>query len=501
MIAHPLQDLAFSPLKLDGKGGGKVFIKDGEWVGKTSPGLLLAIAAAAIALILLLVIVFKLHAFLTLVVVSVLTAVAAGISTDKLYETVMEGFNSTLGTVGILVGLGAMLGKLVEDSGGAQALADYMIDKFGEKRAPMALGFASLLLGFPMFFDAGLVVMLPIVFAVARRLGGPILLYAFPTAVAFSVMHVFVPPHPGPVAASSFYGANLGYLMIVGMIFAIPTFYVTGVLWGRYCARKFPHIDISGTIFGGKAEPVKNPPRVGVVVLMLLLPMLLILLNTSVDFMTKAGMFGDYKIGANSKPDLSGVHLPAWAKVFTLLGQSGIALLIAVLIAIPVLGSRRGAHGSALEKLLDSALGPIASVVFITGAGGMFGGVLRSAGIGDALKFFLDGIGIPVILAAYIIAVALRLAQGSATVALTTTASLMASGVMAGDFSELQVIAITLATAAGSVFASHVNESGFWLVGRLLGMDTATTLRTWTIQQAIESLMVFALSAMLFIVA
>ena len=246
---------------------------------------------------------------------------------------------------------------------------------------------------------------------------------------------------------------------------------------------------------------MKNPPRVGVVVLMLLLPMLLILLNTSVDFMTKAGMFGDYKIGANSKPDLSGVHLPAWAKVFTLLGQSGIALLIAVLIAIPVLGSRRGAHGSALEKLLDSALGPIASVVFITGAGGMFGGVLRSAGIGDALKFFLDGIGIPVILAAYIIAVALRLAQGSATVALTTTASLMASGVMAGDFSELQVIAITLATAAGSVFASHVNDSGFWLVGRLLGMDTATTLRTWTIQQAIESLMVFALSAMLFIVA
>lgn len=198
---------------------------------------------------------------------------------------------------------------------------------------------------------------------------------------------------------------------------------------------------------------------------------------------------------------MSGVHLPAWAKVFTLLGQSGIALLIAVLIAIPVLGSRRGAHGSALEKLLDSALGPIASVVFITGAGGMFGGVLRSAGIGDALKFFLDGIGIPVILAAYIIAVALRLAQGSATVALTTTASLMASGVMAGDFSELQVIAITLATAAGSVFASHVNDSGFWLVGRLLGMDTATTLRTWTIQQAIESLMVFALSAMLFIVA
>ena len=452
MIAHPLQDLAFSPLKLDGKGGGKVFIKDGEWVGKTSPGLLLAIAAAAIALILLLVIVFKLHAFLTLVVVSVLTAVAAGISTDKLYETVMEGFNSTLGTVGILVGLGAMLGKLVEDSGGAQALADYMIDKFGEKRAPMALGFASLLLGFPMFFDAGLVVMLPIVFAVARRLGGPILLYAFPTAVAFSVMHVFVPPHPGPVSTSTFYGVNLGYLMVVGIIFAIPTFYVTGVLWGRRCAKKFPNIDISKTIFGARTEPVENPPRVGTVVAILLLPMFLILLNTSVDFMTKAGTFGKY----HTNPKLSHVDLPLWAQIFNLLGKPGVALLIAVLVAIPVLGTSKGVHGTALEKLLDSALGPIASVVFITGAGGMFGGVLRSAGIGDALKFFLDGIGIPVILAAYIIAVALRLAQGSATVALTTAAGLMSAGVLGGGYNELQIVAITLATAAGSVFASHV---------------------------------------------
>ena len=158
-------------------------------------------------------------------------------------------------------------------------------------------------------------------------------------------------------------------------------------------------------------------------------------------------------------------------------------------------------HGSALEKLLDSALGPIASVVFITGAGGMFGGVLRASGIGDALKYMLDNIGVPVIVAAYIIAVALRLAQGSATVALTTAAGLMSAGVLGGGYNELQIVAITLATAAGSVFASHVNASGFWLVGRLLGMDTATTLRTWTVQQTLESLMVFVLSVLLFVVA
>ena len=476
----------------------RVFIdKSGAWVGSIPPAALLAIAAAAIAVILFLVIALKFHAFITLVVVSIVTAVAAGIPLDKLYDTVMEGFNSTLGSVGILVGLGAMLGVLVEHSGGAQVLADYMIGKFGEKRAPMALGFASLLLGFPMFFDAGLVVMLPIVFAVAKRLGGPILLYAFPTAVAFSVMHVFVPPHPGPVSTSTFYGVNLGYLMVVGIVFAIPTFYVTGVLWGRRCAKKFPNIDISKTIFGARTEPVENPPRVATVVGILLLPMFLILLNTSVDFMTKAGTFGEY----NADPKLSHVSLPLWAQVFSLLGKPGVALLIAVLTAIPVLGTSKGVHRSALEKLLDSALAPIASVVFITGAGGMFGGVLRASGIGDALKYMLDNIGVPVIVAAYIIAVALRLAQGSATVALTTAAGLMSAGVLGGGYNELQIVAITLATAAGSVFASHVNDSGFWLVGRLLGMDTATTLRTWTVQQMLESLMVFALSALLFVVA
>ncbi|MCF2707308.1 GntP family permease [Arcanobacterium haemolyticum] len=464
-----------------------------DWVQTMSPGMLLGIAAAAILFILLLVIKFKVHAFLTLVIVSVLTALATGIPLGKLYDVVMSGFNSTLGSVGILVGLGAMLGKLVENSGGAQVLADFMISKFGEKRAPFALGVASLILGFPMFFDAGLVVMLPIVFAIAHRLRGPILMYAIPSAVAFSVMHVFVPPHPGPVAASTFYGTNLGLLMIVAILVAVPTFYVTGVMWGRYCAKKFPHISLEDALFGKSDDEVKNPPKVGTVILILLLPMFLILLNTGVDFMTKADMFGSY---ANDE-----VVLPLWAQIGTLLGKSGIALMIAVIVAIPVLGSRRGVHGTALEKLLDSALGPIASVVFITGAGGMFGGVLRSSGIGDALKGLLADTGMPVILAVYLIAVALRLAQGSATVALTTAAGLMSATVIGGDYSELQIVATTLATAAGSVFASHVNDSGFWLVGRLLGMDTATTLRTWTLQQTFESLMVFAISALLFVVA
>lgn len=454
-----------------------------NWEQTLSAGPLLGIAAAGILLILVLIIKLKLHAFVTLVLVSVLTAIAAGIPTSELYNVVMGGFRSTLGDVGILVGLGAMLGKLIEHSGGAQALADAMIDKFGEKRAPLALGVASLLLGFPMFFDAGLVVMLPIVFAVAARLGGPILLYAIPTAGAFSVMHVFVPPHPGPVAASTFFGTNLGLLVLIALIVALPTFYVTGYLWGKYVGKKYNVTDAVGAIFGRDGHNVKNPPKASTIIMILLLPMLLIFLNTGVDFAAKAGVIAGTEI---------------WAQAFTFVGKSGIALLISLLVALPILGTTRGLTGTALEKLIDSSLGPIASVVFITGAGGMYGGVLRASGIGKAIATQMESIGIPVILAVYLVAVVLRVAQGSATVALTTAAGLMAPAVLAGNFSAVQLAAITIACAAGSVFASHVNDSGFWLVGRLLGMDVKTTLKTWTVQQALESLMGFALALIIF---
>lgn len=454
-----------------------------NWEQTLGAGPLLGIAAAGILLILFLIIKFKLHAFITLVLVSVLTAIAAGIPAGSLYDVVMGGFRSTLGDVGILVGFGAMLGKLIEHSGGARALADAMIHRFGEKRAPLALGIASLLLGFPMFFDAGLVVMLPIVFAVAARVGGPILLYAFPTAVAFSVMHVFVPPHPGPVAASTFFGTNLGILIVVAAIIALPTFYVTGYLWGKFVSKKFNFTEVVGAAFGHDGQDVKNPPKPRTIVAILLLPMMLIFLNTGVDFAVKAGAITGHEL---------------WAQAFTFVGKSGIALLISVLVALPILGGFRGLKGSALEQLIDSSLGPIASVVFITGAGGMYGGVLRASGIGDAVAHIMGDLGIPVILAVYLVAALLRIAQGSATVALTTAAGLMAPAVLAGGYSPVQIVAITLACAAGSVFASHVNDSGFWLVGRLLGMDVKTMLKTWTVQQALESLVGFALASVVF---
>ncbi|GAA4288594.1 GntP family permease [Georgenia daeguensis] len=453
-----------------------------DWTQTLGAGPLLGIAAGAIALILILVIRFKMHAFLTLILVSLLTAFATGIPANAIVDTLVSSFGGTLGSVALLVGLGAMLGKLVEHSGGAKVLADKLVDVFGEKRAPFALGLASLIMGFPIFFDAGLVVMLPIIFAVARRLGNNVLLFGIPAAAAFSVMHVFTPPHPGPVTATELYGANLGLVLLVGLIMAFPLWYVSGYLWGLRVGKKYvlPIPPLFGTL--DEDQPA-NPPRVGTVISMLLLPLVLIFMNTGLDFLRAAGT-----VDAEQ----------TWFQVLSALGESPIALLISVLVATWVLGTRRGEHGTALEKVLDSSLGPVCSVILITGAGGMFGGVLRASGIGDALSDSLDALGLPVIVAAYVIAVVMRVAQGSATVALVTAAGLMAPAVAAGGYGAMDVVAITLATAAGSVFAGHVNDSGFWLVGRLMGMDVKTTLRTWTVQQTIESVLGFVLALLVF---
>ncbi|MHC9569113.1 GntP family permease [Corynebacterium diphtheriae] len=441
-----------------------------DWVPTLSAGPLLGIATAAIALILVLVIVFKLHAFLTLIIVSAATGLAAGIPLEGIVPTMTKGFGSTLASVALLVGLGAMLGRLVETSGGAKSLAETLVARFGEQRAPFALGVASLLMGFPIFFDAGLIVMLPVIFAVARRLNGPVLAYGIPAAGAFSVMHIYLPPHPGPISAAEFYSADIGLVMLLGLIIAIPTWLISGLWLGKTLGRRYP-LPVPDILAGGpQATDVKNPATPGLIVSLLLLPMVLIFGNTGMGLATSAGWV-----------DKSS----SLVRALQFVGSTPIALLISTLVALYFLGIRRGQPKADLEKLLDGALGPICSVVLITGAGGMFGGVLRTSGIGDALADSMSDLGVPVILGCWLVAAILRLAQGSATVALTTAAALMAPAVAAGGYSEFQIALMVLASAAGSVFAGHVNDSGFWLVGRLMGMDVATTLRTWTLNQAL----------------
>lgn len=456
-----------------------------NWTQPLSAGPLLAIAAGAILLILVMIIRFRVHALLTLVLVSLLTAIVAGLPLEAIVDQVLiKNFGGTLGSVAILVGFGAMLGRLVETSGGAQSLADALVRLFGEKRAAFALGVASLIFGFPIFFDAGLVVMLPIVFATARRMNEPVLPYGLASIGAFSVMHVFLPPHPGPIAAGEYYGANIGHVLLLGLPIAVITWYFSGYLLGQFWGRHF-HVPVPDFLSGGKrdTDTPRAPASASTVIGIMLIPMLLIFLNTGL--MT---LISQKVVSADA----------TWVKLLRMLGATPIALLIAVLVALFVLGRKRGEHASALEKTVDGALGPVCSVILITGAGGMFGGVLRASGIGKALADSMAHMGISVIVGCFLVALVLRVAQGSATVALTTAAALMAPAVAAAGYNDWQLAAIVLATASGSVFASHVNDSGFWLVGRLLDMDVPTTLKTWTVNQALIAVIGFALSALAF---
>lgn len=456
-----------------------------NWTQSLSAGPLLAIAAGAILLILVMIIRFRVHALLTLVLVSLLTAIVAGLPLEAIVDQVLiKNFGGTLGSVAILVGFGAMLGRLVETSGGAQSLADALVRLFGEKRAAFALGVASLIFGFPIFFDAGLVVMLPIVFATARRMNEPVLPYGLASIGAFSVMHVFLPPHPGPIAAGEYYGANIGHVLLLGLPIAVITWYCSGYLLGQFLGRHF-HVPVPDFLSGGKrdTDTPREPAAASTVIGIMLIPMVLIFLNTGL--MT---LISQKVVSADA----------TWVKLLRMLGATPIALLIAVLVALFVLGRKRGEHASALEKTVDGALGPVCSVILITGAGGMFGGVLRASGIGKALADSMAHMGISVIVGCFLVALVLRVAQGSATVALTTAAALMAPAVAAAGYNDWQLAAIVLATASGSVFASHVNDSGFWLVGRLLDMDVPTTLKTWTVNQALIAVIGFALSALAF---
>jgi GntP family gluconate:H+ symporter len=471
---------------------------------------LLLIAAAAVAILLFLIMKVKLHAFVALVLVSLLTALAAGIPVGDIPDALSFGFSNTLGSVALLVGFGVMIGRLLEVTGGAQVLADTLIGRFGEKRAPLALGIAALLFGFPIFFDAGLVVFLPIIMTVARRFGGSLLLYALPAAGAFAAMHALVPPHPGPVAAAELLGASIGLTLLVGVPVAFLSWFVGSYLVSLVIGRRV-QVDVPRALFGemnGGRDAVDTPaddhpdatggadggqvvetkartaPSFATVLAVLLLPFVLISCNTVVNTLMTAGVIDEDA---------------TWAQFLKLIGNTSVALLITVIVAVVVLGRREGSMAD-VSTILDKALGPICAIILITGAGGMFGGVLRLSGIGDALSGSLSNLGFSLILQAFLIATVLRVAQGSATVALTTASGLLAASVADADLSNLQLTALVIAIAAGATVLSHVNDSGFWLVSRFFEMDVKTTFKTWTVMETTLGLSAFVLSLLLWTV-
>ncbi len=442
--------------------------------------MLLFTGLAMILTLMFLVIVVRMHAFIALILVSLITAVFSGVNTADIVPVMLSGFGGTLAAVALLVGLGGMIGKLLDASGGAEVLAKRLVDLFGEQRAPLALGVASLLFGFPIFFDAGLIVMMPILLTVARKLGISTLSLVLPAAGAFAVMHAFVPPHPGPVAAADLLGVNMGLLLLVGVLVAIPTWYLGGYLYGLYAGTTFRLPVPAWFTSQSMANTTKTTPSFSRVLAILLTPFLLISLDTVANTLLTSGVL-------TPNDALSAIRV---------LGKTPVALLITLLLTLWLL--RVQFTRTQLESLCNDALGPLCAVILITGAGGMFGGVLRASGIGNALAELLADTGLPIIVAAFVLSSCIRVAQGSATVALTTTAALLAPVVSAQTgLSAMDLCCIVIAIAGGATVLSHVNDSGFWLVSRLLEMDEKTTLKTWTVMETLLGSIAFMLAALL----
>ncbi|MGX6402656.1 GntP family permease [Dermabacter hominis] len=454
-------------------------------------GVLITIAVAAVVILLFLIIKLKVHAFFALVIMAIMTALAAGVGVADVVPLVTEGFSGTVGNVALLVGFGAVLGRLIEVTGGAQVLADKMLGTFGEKKAPLALAVASLFYAFPIFLDAGFIVMLPIIYTVARRLGGSFMTYVLPSIGAFLMMHALTPPHPGPTAAATVMGADVGVVVIVALVCGLPVWYLGGYRLGLYLAKRYPDMPVPALLGEPPEIPENEKPGFWTIIVVLLLPLGLIFSNTLFSTLEKSGVI--------SKGD------PAFV-ITQLIGSTPIALLLASLLAmllLYILPRRKAGQrdiGDVLSGLVDDALAPVCSIILITGAGGAFGKVLTATGIGDTVAAGLDAVGLPVIVAGYLVASVFRIAQGSATVAATTAGSIMAPAVLGLELGPFALAACVVAICAGSIGWSHVNDSGFWLIGRFCGFDTATTLKTWSVVSCAVSLSGFITATVVYMI-
>jgi GntP family gluconate:H+ symporter len=426
---------------------------------------LILCAAAAVALVVLLVVRARLHAFPALMVGSLLMGLAAGEAPNRVATSFETGVGGVLGNVGVVLALGTMLGRLLADSGGADRIAETLVSRSGRGAAPWAMALIAMLIGIPLFFEIGVVLLIPVIFTVARRLeaeygsGGAAgvhntyLLVGLPALAGLSVLHGLIPPHPGPLIAIAAVKASLGTTLLYGLIVAVPTVIICGPLFAMVAAR------------WASATRVENPPGFTVTLCTVLLPVFLMLVRTVADL----------RLGSSDP-------VRTWCD---LIGEPIVALLIAVLVALYTFGAARGVDRQRLGTLLGDSLAPAASILLIIGAGGGFKQVLTDSGIGGALATAAQHTSLSVLLLAWLVAVLIRLATGSATVATVTAAGIIAPVVAASPTTNHALVA--LAIGCGSLFLSHVNDAGFWLINQYFGMSVRDTFTTWSAMETLIS--------------
>ena len=421
-----------------------------------------------IAVIVVLITVVKLHPFLGLIFGAFAVGLVAGETFSKVLESFATGFGKTAADVGILIALGAMFAKLLADSGGADEIVDTIVGRASPRALPWAMALVGAIIGLPMFFEIGLVLLMPVIYLVARRSGLSLITIGIPALAGLSAMHGFVPPHPGPLTAINYLGADLGLTLALGVAVAVPTIVIAGPLFGRL-AGKWVVVGAPDTFdaderTGEEGEPRR--PSFAITLFSVLLPVFLMLGKALVD------IFIDDK--AN------------WFRVlFDTLGTPLVALLIAVIVGMLTLGRGAGMGRDAITKCIESSLPPVAGIILIVAAGGGFKQVLVDTGIGTALKNLAEGSNISVLFLAWGLAVLIRLATGSATVATVTASSLMI-GLIEG-MSAGEVSLVVLAVGAGSLFFSHVNDAGFWLVNQYFRLTVGQTIKTWSIMETVLS--------------
>jgi len=428
---------------------------------------LIAAALVGIAVIVLLITRFHVHPFLGLTVGSLVVAAIAGRPVGDAVTGFSKGFGDTAASVGTLIALGAMFGKLLADSGGADQIVDTIIGRSSTRTLPWAMALVGALIGLPMFFEIGLVLLMPVIFLVARRSGLSIIAVGIPALAGLSAMHGFIPPHPGPLVAVAALNANLGLTLGLGVLIAIPTIAIAGPLFARVAARwvdvPAPELFSEAPSGGGTAVETRVRPTFGLTLATVLLPVVLMMGKALVDIFTAKG---DLMRG-----------------VFDFVGTPLIALLIAVVVAMFTLGRGMGVRG--VSSSIEKSLPPIAGILLIVAAGGGFKQTLVDTKIGDLIAGFVAGSGVSVLLLAWFIAVLIRLATGSATVATVTAAGILAPLVSTLDPGETSLL--VLAIGAGSLFFSHVNDAGFWLVKEYFGLSVGQNIKTWSVMETIIS--------------
>lgn len=409
---------------------------------------------------------YKWNPFVTLLLSALVLGLLAGMEYQTLIKSVTGGLGGTLGTIAIVIGLGTMLGKMMAESGGAERIANTLVDRFGEKNVHWAMMLVGFVVGIPVFFEVGVILLIPVVFMVARKTKMPLLQIGIPILAGLSTVHGLVPPHPAPMIAIGAYNANLGKTILYSILVGLPTAIIAGPLFGKFIGKRIQVTPPAELAEQFAAKSVRELPGFAITLLTILLPVILMLMGSVADIL-----------------DPSGVN--AFTPFAKFIGHEVIALLIAAVFSFFSLGFARGFKKEDISRFTSECLAPTASIILIIGGGGAFKQVLIDSGVGGAIAAVATQSHVNIIFFAWLVAALIRVATGSATVAMTTAAGIVAPVLAVSTGVNIELV--VLATGAGSLVLSHVNDAGFWMIKEFFGMSVVQTLKTWTVMETLLS--------------